>query len=940
MADPDLRPEPEALLAEAGREKRGRLKIFLGAAPGVGKTFAMLEAARQHQVDKTDVVVGVVETHGRAETERLLAGLEIVPRRLFYYRGRAMPEMDLDAIIERRPKLVLVDELAHTNVEGSRHAKRWQDIEDLLEARIDVDATLNIQHLESLNDVVARISGVRVRETVPDTILEMADEIELIDLPPEELLTRLRQGKVYVQEQIGRAIQNFFSKGNLTALRELALRIAADRVDAQMTAHMRSHAIPGPWPAQEKILVCVNESPVAKALVRAGKRMAERNRSAWIVVSVATPTTEALPDKAKDALGEALRLAETLGAEIVGLNAGSDVAETILDFARSRNVSRILIGRARKRSLLPSFVRETVADRLIDRASDFEVTIVSADAKTTGADVLKAALPPLERRPSAYLWSLFSVVVAALLAQILLYATIMPVESLALLFLPAVLFSASRFGLWPSLLSSVAAFLVYNFFFTEPYHTFSVYRESEVVTLLLFLIVSIVTGNLAARLRAQVKTQRAIADRTARLYEFSRKVVSAASLDDVVWASVHHVASTLKCDALILGPDPTRQLTILGGFPPEDDLDVKDWGAAKWAFEHHEPAGWSSVTLPTSSWLFLPIGATAAQWGLVGVRFAQGAYPSPGDRRLLDALVDQIGVAIERTRLASDMEETRVLAETERLRAALLSSVSHDLRTPLVSIIGAASSLVEAGPALGEAGRAAMAEAILEEGERLNRYVQNLLDMTRLGYGALEIRREPVDIREIVGASARRLERALKAHDLTLDLPAGLPLVLGDPTLIEQVLTNVLDNASKYAPAGSVIWVTATARNDDVSVAVADEGPGIPAGDREKVFDMFYRVRAGDGQQAGTGLGLAICRGIMEAHGGTIRALAAAERGRGTRIEITLPRAAVARRPADGPGRETAKAPEPGNDSHEGRDENATVDSKGSDGGHDGGEKP
>ena len=897
MSDPEIRPEPEALLAEAGREKRGRLKIFLGAAPGVGKTFSMLEAARSHQADGIDVIVGVVETHGRAETERLLAGLEIVPRRLLYYRGRAMPEMDIEAIIERGPKLVLVDELAHTNVEGSRHAKRWQDVEDLLAARIDVDTTLNIQHLESLNDVVARISGVRVRETVPDTILEIADEIELIDLPPEELLTRLRQGKVYVQEQIGRAIQNFFSKGNLTALRELALRIAADRVDAQMTAHMRSHAIPGPWPAQEKILVCINESPVAKALVRAGKRMAERNRSAWIVVSVATPTTEALPDKAKDALVEALRLAETLGAEIVSLSAGSDVSQTILDFARSRNVSRILIGRARRRGLLPSFVRETVADRIIDRASDFEVTIVSADAKTTGTEVLKAALPPLERRPSAYLWSLFAVAAATVAAQIALYATIMPVESLALIFLPAVLFSATRFGLWPSVVSSVTAFLVYNFFFTEPYHSFSIYRESEVVTLLLFLVVSIVTGNLAARLRAQVKTQQAIADRTARLYEFSRKVVSAASLDDVVWASVHHVASTLKCDALILGADTTSQLEILGGFPPEDDLDVKDWSAANWAFKHHEPAGWSSVTLPTSSWLFLPIGASAAKWGLVGVRFRQGAYPSPGDRRLLDALVDQIGVAIERTRLASDMEETRVLAETERLRAALLSSVSHDLRTPLVSIIGAASSLVEAGPALGESGRAAMAEAILEEGERLNRYVQNLLDMTRLGYGALVIRREPVDMREIVGSSGRRLERALKAQRLVLDMPADLPLVLGDPALIEQVVTNVLDNAAKYAPEHSVITVAARSQNASVTVSVSDEGPGIPVGDREKVFDMFYRVRAGDGQQAGTGLGLAICRGIMEAHGGTIRALPATGGGPGTRIEMMLPQASVAPEP-------------------------------------------
>ncbi|MEH6721644.1 MAG: sensor histidine kinase KdpD [Aurantimonas endophytica] len=887
MPETETRPEPEALLAAAGREGRGRLKIFLGAAPGVGKTFTMLEAARQHVAEGLDVVVGIVETHGRADTERLLAGLEIVPRRHLFYRGRAMPEMDVDAIIARQPKLVLVDELAHTNVEGSHHAKRWQDVEDLLEAGIDVDTTLNIQHLESLNDIVARISGVRVRETVPDTVLELADDIELVDLAPEELLNRLRQGKVYVQEQVGRAIQNFFSKGNLTALRELALRIAADRVDAQMTAHMRTHAIPGPWPAQERILVCVNEAPVAKALIRVGKRMAERNRSAWLVVSVATPTTEALPDKAKDSLVEALRLAETLGAEIVSLNAGADIAQTILDFARSRNVSRILIGRGRPRGFLPSFLRETVADSLIKQATDFEITIVSPDSRTAGSDTLKMALPKPERQPAAYLWSLLAVGVAAVVAQFVLSLTIMPVEGLALLFLPAVLFAATRYGLWPSLFSSVAAFLAYNFLFTEPYHTFTVYRESEILTLFLFLVVSIVTGNLAARLRMQATAQQAIAERTARLYEFSRKAVSAASLDDVIWASVHHVASTLKCDSLILGPDPHGSLSILGGFPPEDNLDAKDWGAAEWAFEHHEPAGWSSVTLPASSWLFLPIGASAPAWGLVGVRFRQGAYPTPADRRLLEALVDQIGVAIERTRLASDMEETRVLTETERLRAALLSSVSHDLRTPLVSIIGAASSLVEAGEALGEQGRHAMAEAILEEGERLNRYVQNLLDMTRLGYGALQVRHEPVDMREVVGASMRRLKNVLKAHRVELDLPADLPVISGDSALLEQVVTNILDNAAKYAPAGTTLAVTGRAVGRRLVMSIADEGPGIPAADREKIFDMFYRVRAGDAQQAGTGLGLSICRGILEAHGGAIRAEAAEPHG--TSIVIELP---------------------------------------------------
>ena len=895
MPASETRPEPEALLAEANREGRGRLKIFLGAAPGVGKTFAMLEAARIRENEGVDLVVGVVETHGRAETERLLAGLEILPRARLFYRGRAMPELDLDALLARRPQLALIDELAHTNVEGSRHAKRWQDIEELLAAGIDVYSTLNVQHLESLNDVVARISGVRVRETVPDTVIELTDEIELVDLPPEELIARLRQGKVYVQEQIARAIQNFFSKGNLTALRELAMRIAADRVDAQMTAHMRSHAIPGPWPAQERILVCVNEAPAARSAIRAAKRMAERARVPWIALSVVTPVTESLPEREKDALVGALRLAETLGAEVVSLNALSDVAGEILAYARSRNVSRIVVGRARARRWLPWSGRETVADSILAKAGDFEVTLASTDGKSVGEEPLRPAVPDVGwRMPRAYLLSVLGVAAACGVAQLLL--DVMPAEGLSLVFLPAVLFAAARYGLAPSVFASVASFVAYNFFFTEPYYTLHVYRESEILTLVLFLIVSIVTGNQAARLRTQASAQRAIAERTTRLYEFSRKIAGAASLDDVVWAAVHHVASTLKCDALLLGQNEGGRLTILGGFPPEDRLDVRDWGAAEWAFAHGEAAGWTSATLPTSSWLFLPLGPNVKATGLLGVKFAQKSLPSPADRRLLDALVDQIAVAIERTRLAGDMEETRVFAETERLRAALLSSVSHDLRTPLVSIIGAASSLIEADAILDAKGRRAMAETIFEEGERLNRYVQNLLDMTRLGYGALTVRHEAIDLRELAGRALRRLDHALASHRLVLDLSPDLPLADGDPVLIEQVIANILDNAAKYSEPHTAITISGHGDKKTVVLTVADEGPGIPLADRDKVFDMFYRVRAGDGQKAGTGLGLAICRGILEAHRGSIAVEPARPDGTGTRIVIALPAA-----PTDAP---------------------------------------
>ncbi len=884
----ESRPEPDALLAEAAKEGRGRLKIFLGSAPGVGKTYAMLEAAQRRRADGLDVVVGVVETHGRAETERLVAGLEILPRVQIPYGGRLLAEMDLDGIIARRPRLVLVDELAHTNVPGSRHAKRWQDVEELLATGIDVYSTLNIQHLESLNDVVARIARVKVRETIPDKVLELADAIALIDLPPDELIERLREGKVYVQDQIARAIQNFFSKGNLTALRELAMRVAADRVDAQMAAHMKSHAIPGPWPAQDRVLVCVNEAPVSKALVRAAKRMAERSRTDWIAASVATPQSEHLPDTAKDSIAETLRLAESLGADISTINAESHIADEILAFARSRNVSRIVIGRPRPRRFTAWFFRETVAEEIIRKAEDFEVTIVSPDPTEARKAAIRAPRLAIERDPKAYFWATLAVVASGVIAM--LVNRLFPVESLSLFFLVGVLAVASRFGLWPSIYASMLAFLGYNFFLTEPYYTFEVAHQNVVLTLFLFLLVAIVTGNLAARLRDQALAQRAIAKRTANLFDFSRKVASVASLDDVVWAAVTHVASTMQCSSLILMPDASGRLAIVGGMPPEDHLEPRDHGAAEWAWDKREPAGWSSQTLPSATWLFLPMKSSNRIHGLLGVQFGTRQYITTEERRLLDSLVDQVGLAIERTELASDMEQARLLAETESLRAALLSSVSHDLRTPLVSIIGAATSLVDVDEALGASGRRSMAETIRDEGERLNRYVQNLLDMTRLGYGALKVARQPVDLREVVGRALRRLDRDLAAHRVVRDLPASLPEVSGDAVLLEQVVTNILDNAAKYAPPGSQVTVSAEASGGGVALAIADEGPGIPESDRAHVFDMFFRVRAGDGQPGGTGLGLAIAKGIVDAHGGSIRAEAGIGGG-GTRIVVTLPAA-------------------------------------------------
>jgi two-component system sensor histidine kinase KdpD len=885
MADDESRPAPEALLDEARKEGRGRLKIFLGAYPGVGKTYAMLEAARERRREGVDVAIGVVETHGRAETEALLRGLEVLPRRRLSYRGRIFPEMDLDALLWRKPKLAIVDELAHSNVPGSRHVKRWQDIEELLAAGIDVYTTLNIQHLESLNDVVARISRVRVRETLPDRVLELADEIELIDLPPDELIARLREGKVYIGDQIGRAIGNFFSKGNLTAFRELALRVTAERVDAQMVDYMRAHAIAGPWPAQERLLVCVNESPVAKKLVRAAKRMADRAHIPWLAVNVHTPSHDALPDDAKDRVAEALRLAESLGGEAATLHAESDVVNELLTFARGRNVTRVLLGRPRRRRW-SGWLREHVARRLLDQGGPFEITIVAPEDEPAAEHLIQTESADLRPDLRAFGWATLAVLGAIAIAHVA--DRFLPLANLSLIFLMAVLLVAIRLGLWPSVYTSLLSFVAYNFFFTEPHHTFVVTRREDVLTIIFFLVVAVIVGNLAARLKAQVEAMRQVTRRTTNLYDFSRRIAGAAALDDVLWAAVHHVASTLQCHSLVLLPQDSR-LEIASGYPPEDEMSPTAWGAAQWAWEHGQPAGWSSDTLPASEWLFLPLRTGRGAIGLIAISFEKPRRAlTPEQRRLLDAMVDQVTVAIERTNLASDIEDARLLTETERLRAALLSSVSHDLRTPLVSIIGSATSLAGCEGALSPTDRAQLVQTILEESERLNRFVQNLLDMTRLGYGALQPNRDWVDLREIAGRAVRQLEKSLSPFVVDVAIPDAVPLLHVDPVLVEQVLVNILDNAAKHSPAGGRIELAAATEDGEIKVGVSDEGPGIPAEARETVFDLFYRVRAGDRQAAGTGLGLSICRGIVEAHGGRIEARPGPG-GRGTTIAFWLP---------------------------------------------------
>ncbi|WP_298378998.1 sensor histidine kinase KdpD [Azospirillum sp.] len=888
----DNRPSPDALLRQAAREERGRLKIFLGAAPGVGKTFEMLQTAQAKRREGIDLVVGVVETHGRRETEALVAGLEVVPRRRIDYKDHVLDEMDLDAILARRPKIVLVDELAHTNAPGSRHAKRYLDVEELLAAGIDVYSTLNIQHVESLNDVVAKITRVRVRETVPDSIVDRADDIEVIDITPDDLIQRLQQGKVYVPRTAERAIRHYFSPGNLTALRELALRRTAERVDEQLLTHMQANAISGPWAAGERLLVCVNEDATGAALVRYARRQAERLRARWGAIHVETSRALRLTEAERDRIADTLRLVERLGGEAVTAP-GRDVAETVVEHARANNVTHLVIAKSR-RSRWSELLRGSVAHSLIRRAGDISVHVIAANS---GDPIPPKTVKTAPSGREAFLWwpyvAATGYVAAALGVGHLLHRGL-ALNNMALVFLTAVLASAVTGGLAPSLYASVVSVLAFNYFFLPPLYTFTISDPENIVALFVFAVVAVIASNLTARVRAQAVTARARAKTTEDLYLFSRKLAGVVTMDDLLWATAYQIAAMLKVHVVLLLPEG-ESVAVRAGYPPEDVIEDADLAAAIWAWENNRPTGRGADTLPGAKWLFLPMRTGRGLVGVVGIDTGgagarTGSFLTPDQRRLLDALIDQAALAIERVTLAEDVDRAKLAAETERLRSALLTSISHDLRTPLASILGSATSLKSYGPMLDDAARLELTSTIQEEAERLNRFIANLLDMTRLESGAIRPRADAVDLSEVVGSALERVGRILAGHRVTMDLAADLPMVEIDAVLFEQALFNLLDNAGKYAPAGSLITVRARAEPGRVRVEVLDEGDGIPPEDVERIFDKFYRVHAQDRQRAGTGLGLAICRGFVEAMGGTITAANRRDRS-GAVFTLTLPEA-------------------------------------------------
>jgi two-component system sensor histidine kinase KdpD len=885
----EQRPSPEAMLEAARREdsKAGRLKIFVGAAPGVGKTYEMLQAARAKRGEGVDVVVGVVETHGRKETQALLEGLEVIPGRRLEYRGQRLEEMNIDAIIARRPRLVLVDELAHANAPGSRHPKRYLDVEELLSRGIDVHTTVNIQHIESLNDVVAQITHVRVRETVPDQVFDDADAIELVDLTPDDLIQRLKQGKVYVPKQAERALAHYFSPGNLTALRELALRRTAERVDEQMLTHMQEHAISGPWAAGERILVCISEDPRAAGLVRYAKRLADRLHAPFTALCVETQRSQQFSDEQRDRIADTLRLAERLGGEGMTVpSSARNIADDVINFAHAHNATQIVIGKS-SRSRWFEILHGSVVHDLVRCSGNISVHVIAGDEH--GDPIPKKTVRTAEPAEATDLRP-YVITLVGIAAAVGVGAVLWPwigAGNIGLVFLTAIVLIAVRFGLWASLLASIASALCYNFFFTEPYYTFTI-SDPRHVAVVFFTIVAVLVSNVAARARTQAVAAMGRVRTTESLYAFSRKLAGVATLDDALWATTYQIALMLKVRVVVLLPEHGT-LAVKAGYPPEDMIGEADVAAAKWAWENDRAAGRGSDTLPGAKRLFLPMRTGRGPIGIIGIDGDKpGPLLTPDQRRLLDALSDQSAIAIERVRLVEEMDRVKRTAETDRLRSALLTSISHDLKTPLAAILGAGSTLRDLSASLTEAQKAELVATVIEESERLNRFIANLLDMTRLESGALAPHATPCDLGEIVGSALRRADKILARHHVEVAIAPSLPMLAADAVLLEQALFNILDNAAKYAPEGSNVRIEGWRNGNAVELRIMDEGPGIPPDDLERIFDKFHRVTKGDQIRPGTGLGLAISRGFAEAMHGTVTAANRADRS-GAVLTIRLP---------------------------------------------------
>jgi two-component system sensor histidine kinase KdpD len=877
------RPSPEEFLARARAEEershRAKLKVFFGACAGVGKTYSMLVEAHERKRAGADVLVGLVETHGRRETEALLAGLDILPRRPLQYRGITLQEFDLDAALKRRPGLVLLDELAHTNVPGSRHRKRWQDVEELLAAGIPVYTTLNVQHVESLVDVVADITGVTIRESVPDAILERADEIELIDLPPDDLLQRLREGKVYIPEQAEWARENFFRKPTLIALRELALRQTALRVDAQMEFYRRTEGIAKPWAVSERMLVCIGDPAHGVRLVRAARRLAGMLHADWIVVHVETPG-QLLESRAdRDYLIGILDFAFEMGAETQVLS-GLRVRDEILAFARARNVSRIVIGKSRRPWWL-QVLRPSLAVDLM--RGDLDVWVIRADEDAERADAGPTPHAPFEWR--GYPGTVLIVGLCTLIAELM--SRRFELSNLAMIYLVAVVVAAVAFGRGPAIAASILGVAAFDFFFVKPRYTFAVSDTQYLVTFSVMLLVAMVIGTLTSRLRDQLAIARREQQSTAAQYRLSHELAARGSLREILGAAVDRIGEIVEAKVAALIPDENGRLGVSAGDGTLFGGGEHERAVAQWAFENGKSAGLGTRTLSGARALHLPLIGANRTVGVLAIRPEQPPILKDPDMvRFIGALANQTAVAIERSTLGESAEQARTEVETERARSALLSSVSHDLRTPLAAITGAATSLIGDGAKLPDPTRRELAETIADEARRLNRLIGDLLEMTRLESGSLKARKEWSSLEEVVGAALSGLETQLHGRPIQVDLAIDLPLVPLDDVLFEQVIRNLVENANKYSPPEQPIEVAARIEGKELRVAVSDRGPGLRPGEELRAFEKFYRGND-TSDRSGVGLGLAICRGIIEAHGGRIEA--ANRSGGGAEFTVWLP---------------------------------------------------
>jgi two-component system sensor histidine kinase KdpD len=862
MADKTVQSEA------TGRKPKGKLTVFLGAAAGVGKTRAMLDAARQRLAEQADVVVGWVETHGQTETEQLLAGLPQITGKEITYQGAIGTEMDVDAIIRRRPELVLIDELAHINFPGSRHLRRYQDVEEIIQAGINVYTTLNVQNIESLNDIVAEITGTVVDETVPDEIIEAADTVQLIDVPPEELLKRLREGKVHVPSQAEQAIRKFLRPGNISALRELSLRFTASHVDKDLAEYMREHHISGPWPAAGRVMVCISASPFSPQLIRTARRLAGGLQAELLAVHVEAPTRRfPLGDAERDQVARHLRLAEELGAKTLTV-VGREVATEILELARAHNVNTIVVGKPRRGWLWKLF-HGSLADELVRGSGAINVYFIQGTEQEELAAL--PAVKPVTTFPWRYYLRSLAMVAAVTIGS-LAFEDMFEIANVALLYQLPVVLSAFWWGRWPSYFTAFCGVLCFDFLFIPPIYTFSVGDPRHLWSFLTFLIVAFLIGGRTEMMHLE-SAAASMRERGIRaLYEFSRQIAAVIDPHAIVQKLSQHATETLDRAVVVLLPDATGNLSVWAGQPEwlssAKEKAVDEEAVAAWVYDHGRPAGRSTDTSANSDYLFVPLKGREDVLGVLGIRIVHKLL-RPEEKRLIDAWAGLAALAIERAKLAEKARQAALLEASDRLRTALFNSISHELRTPLASIIGSASTLLEANSLYTEAVKRELLENVLDGAARMERLVSNLLDTARLESGMMRPKIDWCDAEDVIGAALARLKDATRHHPINIAVDAGLPLMRADFVLIEQVLANLVDNAVKYSPRGSEIFITAERCDAGVEISVKDGGPGIKPEDLPWIFDKFYRGQHPE-TIGGTGLGLAICKGIIDAHGGQI----------------------------------------------------------------------